>query len=112
MRTNNVSPITFQATVPTRLKNKLMDATNGLSRQEGLDFVTQLRKVETWGEFATEVVEISSPQVKESYLGVVNHLIKPLKQVMLPDKGSLLKSFMALSERDITNAENTLSKYV
>lgn len=112
MRTNNVSPITFQATVPPKLKYKLMEEARKVGQEKAFDYLLHLRKVETWGEFATEVVEISSPHVKESYLGVVNHLIKPLKQVMLPDKGSLLKSFMALSERDITNAENTLSKYV
>lgn len=112
MRTNSVSPVTFQATVPPKLKEKLMGEARQIGQEKAFDYLSHLKKVETWGEFATEIAEISSPQVTESYLGIVNHLIKPLKQVMLPDKGSLLKSFMALSEKDITNAENKLSKYV
>ena len=112
MRTNNVSRTSFQAHVPPLLKEKLMIESIKRNKKVGLDFVNQLKKVETWGDNASEIGEISLPQVKETFLGLVNHLIVPFKKSMLPDKGSLLDSFMALTEKDIIKAENNLTKYV
>ena len=112
MRTNSVSAVNFQATIPPKLKEKLMTEARRIGQEKAFDYLAHMKKVESWGEFATEISEISSPQLSETYLGLVNHLIKPLRQSLLPNKSSLLESFMALTEKDIVNAENKLSKLV
>lgn len=104
MRVDNVS---FQAQVPNRLKNKLfMEAYS--KGHNTADFVDKLKKIEDWGLDTTTIAELENFKEKTSVLSLFNSYYAPLKHVELPQKETIFATFMALTERIVTEAENKL----
>lgn len=106
-----VDKVSFQAQVPSRLKNKLfMDAyTRGKSSTEA--FTKQLKNVESWGLDTTTIAEhIDCKKRGVNHLGLslFNSYFAPFKHVELPQKETVYETFMALTEHIVTEAENKL----
>lgn len=102
MRVDNVS---FQASVPKNLNDKLFDV--ALKTPDWQKYLKQVKNVESWGLETSSLAE-HKQKGQDGVLILVNNYFAPFKKVLLPQKGNLFETFMALTERDIQKAEFNL----
>ena len=115
MRLNSVSPVSFQAQIPKNLHEQLFREANLRGHNCCEAFFSQTKKFGQWGQDEATSLALFETRDKggiQRTLGLVSNYAAPLKRVLFPMKESLLDSFLALKEKDITNAENTLLKTI
>lgn len=111
MKISSVSSMSFGVQVPKSVHEKLFDEALDLRIRDCKDFFEQEIKVEKWGAHDTTSLALFWEKTDEDIhytLGLINNYLAPLKKVVLPQKGTLLSSFLALTEKDIVDAENSL----
>lgn len=111
MRIDSVSSLSFGVQIPKNVHEKLFNEALNLRLRDCRDFFEKEAKVEKWGAHESTSIELFKEKTLEGTnytLGLVNNYLAPLKKVVLPKKDTLLDSFMALSEKDIVEAENSL----
>lgn len=102
-----VDKISFQAYMPKKLNEKLFYAANEQGHAVCRQYLSQVKNVESWGLDTSCITDVK-PDGKKCLLSLVNTYLAPFKRVELPQKDNLLDTFLALTERDIQNAENIL----
>lgn len=103
-----VSPISFQAHVPSRLKNKLFMNAYSMDKKVCDEYFKQMKNIESWGLDSSTITEIKPDGTKSKLLSLVNPYLAPFRSVVLPQKENLFETFLALTKRDIQDAENAL----
>lgn len=111
MRIDGISSHSFSAQIPKNVHEKLFDEALNLRLRDCKDFFEKEANVEKWGAHDSTSLDLFREKTDEGVkytLGLINNYLAPFKRVVLPQKDSLLDSFMALSEKDIIEAENSL----
>lgn len=111
MNVNVVSPISCKAQVPKNVHERLFNDAYYRGSKACLEYRTQARNISQWGCFDTTTIEVFKEKTKEGVkesLGLINYYIAPFKKAVLPMKDTLLDSFLALTEKDIVKAEDSL----
>lgn len=110
MQINSITPVKFQASMSTATKNYLFNEAREMGKETCNKYFTQAEKFKDWG-LDTSSITILETKTRDGIirkLGLINSYLAPFKQILLPDKGTILDSFLSLKERDITNAEHSL----
>ncbi len=111
MRIDSISTPCFGAQVPKNVHDKLFEEALNLRLRDCRDFFEQEARVERWGAHKSTSLELFKEKTLEGTtytLGLINNYLAPFKKVVLPQKETLLNSFMSLTEKDIVEAENSL----
>lgn len=111
MRINAVSSVSYQAQMPKNVHDVLFEEARNRGHEASFACLKQFDNVKKWGAYDTSLIELFVKKTKQGsvkQLGLINYYLVPLKQALFPQKGTLLDSFLALTEKDIINAEDSL----
>ncbi len=110
MKTNKISPVSFQAYIPRRVSETLMS--EAVSRGQNLtsQYYAQAKKVNQWGQDTSALTLISKRinNVRKDVLALVNSYHAPMRNAEFTQKGSLLDTFLSLTKKDIVEAEKSI----
>ncbi len=115
MQINKVSPVSYQAQIPKNLYEEMFSEANRKGHDCCSLFFTQTKNFKNWGHEEATSLALFQERTKEGLkktLGLVSNYSAPLKRIVFPMKNSLLDSFLALTEKDVINAENSLLKTI
>lgn len=107
MQVNNVSSVSFRAGMPKILKEEMFYSARKVGGDVPGKFLEQYKNFQNWGYATSEIAEVKQKGGK-SILALVNSYLAPMKKAELPQKDSLLDTFLSLTERDVINAEYSL----
>lgn len=109
---NNVSQPAFQANVDIHLASELRKDAARMSKSMLERFDNQLGLVSKWGDKTSEITASFDMGSGTRSLALYNNDISSSYGAGLPQRGSLLESFLNLRKKDVTDAESNLAEHV
>lgn len=115
MQINKISPVSYQAQIPKNLYEEMFSEARDKGHASCQEFFSKSKQFKNWGHDDATSLALFQERTKDGVkrtLGLVSNYAAPFKKVFLPMKGTILESFLSLTEQDITKAENSLLKVI